>query len=90
MIIRRFRGPLPPRRWSLGRYGLAVNVGAVAFLLVVWVFVFFPLAPAVTPETMNWSILMFGSTMLFAVAYYLVVGRKTYRSPVDLVKREEL
>jgi len=88
MIIRRFRGPLPPHRWSLGRYGLAVNVGAVAFLLVVWVFVFFPLAPGVTPETMNWSILMFGSTMLFAVMYYLLVGRKTYRSPVDLVKRD--
>lgn len=52
-------------------------------------FVFFPLTPVVTPETMNWSILMFGSTMLFAVVYYMLVGKKTYKSPVDLVKREE-
>jgi len=89
MILRRLRGPLPPHRWSLGKYGLFVNIGAVAFLLVVWVFVFFPLTPVVTPETMNWSILMFGSTMLFAVVYYMLVGKKTYKSPVDLVKREE-
>jgi len=89
MIIRRFRGPLPPRRWSLGRYGLFVNMGAVAFLLVVWVFVFFPLSPVVTTETMNWSILMFGFTMLFAVVYYLLVGKKTYKSPVDLIKRDD-
>lgn len=87
MILRRLRGPLPPRRWSLGKYGLFVNLGAIAFLLVVWVFVFFPLAPQVTPETMNWSILMFGSTMLFAVVYYLLVGKKRYKSPVDLIKR---
>jgi len=89
MIIRRFRGPLPPRRWSLGRYGLFVNMGAVAFLLVVWIFVFFPLSPVVTAETMNWSILMFGFTMLFAVVYYLLVGKKTYKSPVDLIKRDD-
>jgi choline transport protein len=87
MILRRFRGPLPPHRWSLGKYGLFINIGAVAFLLIVWVFVFFPLTPAVTPETMNWSILMFGSTMLFAVVYYLLVGKKTYKSPVDLIER---
>ncbi|KAK0620409.1 amino acid permease [Immersiella caudata] len=89
MILRRFRGPLPPHRWSLGKYGLFVNIGAAAFLLIVWVFVFFPLTPTVTPETMNWSILMFGCTMTFAVMYYVLVGKHTYKSPVDLIKRDD-
>ncbi|KAK3353305.1 amino acid permease [Lasiosphaeria hispida] len=89
LIFRRFKGPLPPRRWSLGKFGLAVNAGAVAFLLIVWVFMFFPLTPAPTADTMNWSIVMFGSVMIFAVVYYFVKGKHQYQSPVDLVKRED-
>ncbi len=88
LIWRRLWGaPLPPRRWSLGAAGLFVNVGAVLFLVIVWIFVFFPLTTPVTLETMNWNCLMFGSTMIFAIAYYFAWGRRFYTSPVDLVKR---
>lgn len=81
------RGPLPPRRWSLGKLGIFINVGAVLFLLVVWVFIFFPVAIPVTPSTMNWNVVMFGGTMIFAVVYYFTIGWKKYTSPADLVKR---
>ena len=47
--------PLPAARWSLGRYGLPINIAAVLFLLVIYLFAFFPLATPVTAETMNWS-----------------------------------
>jgi choline transport protein len=88
LILRRMRSePLPPRRWTLGRFGIFVNIGAVMFLLVVWIFVFFPIATPVIPSTMNWNAVMFGGTMLFAVFYYLVVGRLTYTAPVGFVKR---
>jgi choline transport protein len=88
LILRRIRGePLPPRRWTLGRFGIFINIGAVLFLAVVWVFVFFPVSIPVTPSTMNWNVVMFGGTMIFAVVYYLVVGKSTYTSPVDFVKR---
>ncbi|MCJ1378530.1 hypothetical protein MMC17_001629 [Xylographa soralifera] len=88
LILRRVRNlPLPARRWTLGRAGIFVNIGAVAFLLVVWVFTLFPIAIPVTPATMNWNCLMFGSAMIFAVAYYAVWGRKSYIAPVLLVKR---
>jgi hypothetical protein len=30
---------------------------------------------------------MFGGTMIFAVVYYIVVGKKTYTAPVEMVKR---
>jgi len=72
----------------LGRWGIFINIGAVLFLMVVWIFIFFPVALPVTPQTMNWNVVMFVGTMAFAVVYYLAVGRKTYRSPVDLVKRQ--
>ncbi|ROW01003.1 hypothetical protein VSDG_02729 [Cytospora chrysosperma] len=89
LVIRRFKGPLPYRRWSLGPAGLYINLGAIAFLFVVWVFIFFPVSPDVTQETMNWNSVIFGGTMLFATLYYFARGRKVYTSPVDLVRREE-
>ncbi|KAK3317953.1 amino acid permease [Apodospora peruviana] len=91
MVLRRLRGPLPSRRWSLGKFGMAVNVGAIMFLLVVWVFTFFPIAGGefLTLETMNWNSLMFGACMLFAVVYYFIFGKHTYTPPVMLVKRDE-
>ncbi|KIH92615.1 amino acid permease [Sporothrix brasiliensis 5110] len=90
LILRRLRGPaLPSSRWSLGRYGLAVNVGAVMYLSVVWVFVFFPQAKDVTLTTMNWNVVIFVGTMLFSVVYYFAYGHKRYMAPVSLVRRQE-
>jgi len=88
LILRRLRGePLPPRRWSLGRFGIYINLGAVLFLAVIWVFIFFPVKTPVTASTMNWNAVIFGGTMTFAICYYVLVGRKTYTAPVELVKR---
>lgn len=39
LIWRRLFGePLPPRQWSLGKYGLAINCIALALLLPFWIF----------------------------------------------------
>ncbi|KAM7188891.1 Amino acid/polyamine transporter I [Naviculisporaceae sp. PSN 640] len=91
MVLRRLRGPLPPCRWSLGKYGMFINLGAIAFLLIVWIFIFFPISTgeALTPETMNWNSVMFGGAMIFAIGYYFIVGKKKYTPPVMLVKRDE-
>jgi len=89
LILRRLKGDLPARRWTLGSLGLPINIGAVAFLLVVWVFIFFPVATPVTAASMNWNVVMFCGTMLFAVVYYFFSGRHTYKAPVTLVKRNE-
>jgi amino acid transporter len=87
LVLRRLRGPLPPRRWSLGAAGIFVNTGAICFLLVVWVFIFFPVETPVVPSTMNWNVVMFCGTMIFAVMYYFVWGKRNYIPPVDLVRR---
>jgi amino acid transporter len=89
IVIKRLRGEtLPRRRWSLGRFGLAVNIGALCFLLPMFVFSFFPLTTPVTPTIMNWSIVMYAGMIIFATAYYWLGGRHSFIPPVALVKRE--
>ncbi|RMZ87610.1 hypothetical protein DV736_g5158, partial [Chaetothyriales sp. CBS 134916] len=88
VILRRIRGPaLPPRRWSLGRFGLFVNIGSILFLVVIYIFVLFPISTPVTLQTMNWNCLIVGGTAIFAVFYYYGVGKKFYVGPVALVRR---
>ena len=89
LIMRRFRGPLPPRRWSLGKLGLPINIGAVAWLLMVWIFCFFPIAIPVTPQTMNWNAVMFVGIAVIGLVYWFVHGKKAYSPPVFLVARSE-
>jgi len=86
--LKRWRGePLPPARWSLGRWSSAVETFAILFLLVVYVFSFFPLTRQVTPETMNWSIVIFSGVVLFALSYYFLYARKVYSGPVTRVRQ---
>ena len=82
------REPLPPARWSLGRWGMACNVIALVFLVAFFIFAFFPLATPVTPQTMNWSIVMFMGIVIFATIYYVMYGRHYYIPPVVITKRD--
>lgn len=91
LIYRRFQGPLPPRRWSMGKAGIFVNVGAILWLLTVWVFCFFPLTiahPQLSLHTMNWNCLIYGGSMIVGIVYWFVQGRKIYTPPVMFVARE--
>lgn len=91
VLLRRFHGPpLPPHRWSLGRYGAAINIAALCFLLPIFIFTFFPVATPVVASTMNWSIVLFGGIIIFATCYYFAFARHVYVPPVALVKREEM
>jgi choline transport protein len=72
----------------LGRYGLAVNIAALVFLTPIWFFYFWPLATPVTPQTMNWAVLMYGGMIVISVAYYIIKGRYVYTGPVMLTKRD--
>lgn len=80
---------MPPRRWSLGRAGLAINIVAVLFILPLWFFAFWPTATPVTAETMNWASVIFMGVLSIAVVYYLAKGRREYDGPVALIKRDE-
>jgi len=89
LIWRRLYGkPLPARRWSLGKYGLGINIAAFLFVLPLWFFTFWPLATPVLTSTMNWSSVIFFGVLGVAMVYYLIRARHEYTGPVALVKRE--
>ncbi|KAK5130535.1 hypothetical protein LTR08_001965 [Meristemomyces frigidus] len=90
LVWRRLYGaPLPPRRWSLGRYGLAINIVALLFVTPILFFYVWPLTHPVTAANMNWSSMMFFAVLVIAGIYYWLKARHVYTGPVMLVKREE-
>lgn len=89
LIIKRLRGqPLPPSRWTLGKYGLAINIAAWVFLMPVFVFAMFPMAPRPDPTTMNWGPVIWVGFVVLITMYYFVKARHYYVPPVLLVKRD--
>lgn len=89
LIYRRLYGPpLPERRWSLGRYGLAVNCFAFVYGLFALAFVVLPGSPGFATDTFNWAPVMFVGVMGLALVYFFAGGRKTYAGPVTIVKNE--
>lgn len=64
-----------------------MNDFSILYLIIVFVFTFFPEATPVTAETMNWNILIYGFTVLFAVVWFLVRGRYQYAGPVEYVRK---
>ncbi|KAL8991783.1 MAG: hypothetical protein Q9169_007652 [Polycauliona sp. 2 TL-2023] len=89
LVWRRLRGePLPPRRWSLGKYGLAMNIASLIFLTPIYFFAFWPLTTPVEPSTMNWSVVMYGGVAIWSLVYYWIWGRHSYIGPVMVVKRD--
>ena len=91
--LKRLRGePLLHARWSLGRWGGLINDISLAFLAVIFVFSFFPIAPSAGgPEwavNFNWAIVIFAATCLLALGYYVFGGSRKYVAPVSLVKEE--
>lgn len=53
------------------------------------IFTFFPTTAEVTLEDMNWSILVFGVVLIFAVVQYVVHGKNVYEGPVKYVEKVE-
>ncbi|KAK2793892.1 hypothetical protein FQN52_000223 [Onygenales sp. PD_12] len=80
---------MPSMRFSLGALGLPLNIFSFCYLCFAIVFTFFPNAANPTPVTMNWSILVFGVVVIFAVLQYLIHGRKVYEGPVAYVEKLE-
>ncbi|KAI6888097.1 amino acid transporter-like protein [Hortaea werneckii] len=90
LIWRRLYGkPLPPRRWSLGRWGLAVNLVSLCLTTPMLFFYVWPLYYPVTASTMNWSSAMLGGVTIIALIYYVVKGRHDYAGPVSFIISEE-
>lgn len=63
---------------------------ALTFEGVLFIFMFFPVAPNPDAPNFNWTTLVFVVTVIWAVVYYHVWGKKNYAGPVAYVKRQDL
>jgi len=63
-------------------FGTIINGFGCAYLFVMVLFSFWPIAINPEPATMNYSSLMCGSVAIFSVVYYLCWGKRTYTGPV--------
>ncbi|KAH8646232.1 amino acid/polyamine transporter I [Xylariales sp. PMI_506] len=88
MIWRRWtNSPLLPSKFSLGRWGLPINIASEVFLVAVFILAFFPTTPAPNAAGMNWNILIFGVVIVFSMVYYFIHGRHRYVGPVEYVRK---
>ena len=90
IVIRKIRHPetLPRARWSLGRYGLTINIIAACYATFASFWTFWPNATPVDAESFNWAPVIFMGVVIIAMVTYVVQGRFVYAGPVALVKRD--
>jgi choline transport protein len=83
ILQKRARGePLPPSRFSLGKFGIPINLFAVLYVTVACIASFFPVVNSTAVADMNWSVVMFGGVLVIACVDYIFRGKKHYIEPV--------
>lgn len=68
VLHRRLTGTLPRARWSLGRYGVAVNIIALLYETYAVIISFFPITAQVDAKEMNWVGKPRSKTRSFAIS----------------------
>ena len=105
LLCRRLQGKIKPHdnrtvvrgpeslRWGPWRVpeplGTINNAFACVYLTWTFFWTFWPPYAHVTPVTMNYNVLVFGATVLGAIAWYFVRGRKSYHGPIIEVEPEQ-
>ncbi|KAL9018592.1 MAG: hypothetical protein Q9185_004108 [Variospora sp. 1 TL-2023] len=65
-----------------GALGVAANIAGMVYMVVIIFFSFWPPFRPVTPENMNYSVLVTGFVICFSIVYYLVHGKRAYKGPL--------
>lgn len=81
LTVRHEEIPFGP--FNLGRvWGVPVILCAMAYAAVGAFFSFWPPHVDPSPETMNWSVVVFGGGIVWSLLYWALWGRKVYTGPV--------
>lgn len=81
--VRRFgRKEIPWGPWTLGRWGLPINLISIVYSIILIIFAVFPLFQLVTAENMNYAGVIFGAAVLVSTVMWIGYGRKMYWGPV--------
>jgi amino acid transporter len=88
ILYRRLTWPasLPSARWSLGRWGVLVNVIGLVYVLFAGFWSFWPTFANVDAEDFNWAVVLFVSVFALCLVMYHVQGRHVYMGPVKVVR----
>lgn len=87
VLLKRLRGEqLPLARWSLGRFGLAINAFAVLYSLFIVILCCFPLNLPIDAASANWAPLIWVGVITIAALAYTMHGSKAYTPPVHFVE----
>ncbi|KAJ5676342.1 hypothetical protein N7536_012514 [Penicillium majusculum] len=89
VIYRKIACPetLPPRRWSLGTFGLAINIIGLLYVLFALFWSFWPPSPFPSERDFNWSVVIFVGVFIVSLLMYAFQGRRHYVGPVVTVQR---
>lgn len=83
LVLRRLgKKEIPWGPWTLGRWGLPINLVSIAYSMLLIVFMVFPPYQPVRAENMNYASVIFGAAILVSTVLWFVYGRKTYWGPV--------
>ena len=84
IVIRKFEGRMPaPGPWTMGRWGLAVNLFGLAWGIYCVAFLPFPPFLPVDAQTMNYSGPIMGAVICLAVGDWFTGGNKRFVLPQD-------
>ncbi|PWY73880.1 GABA permease gaba [Aspergillus sclerotioniger CBS 115572] len=81
LLVVRGRQILPQGQFRLGRWGYAINVIALVFLVVTNVLLLFPAQAHTTGSSMNYAIAAIAVVYLFAGIYWYLYAHKHYIAP---------
>jgi amino acid transporter len=92
VLYRRLAHPelIPTARWSLGKWGVPVNIIGLAYVTFTFFWAFWPTETPTPAVAFNWSVVLFVSVFLLCLVMYAIRGRKVYRGPVTDVRAPRL
>ncbi|KAK0100696.1 hypothetical protein ONS95_007148 [Cadophora gregata] len=92
VLYRRVYHPelLPHARWSLGKWGVPVNIMGVPWCAYSFFWSFWPNSVPINLENFNWAVVLWFAVIALAGCMYLITGRKEYFGPVKTVRFERL
>jgi len=83
LVMKRSRGePIAFGPWTLGRWGMPVNLFAIVFGVFVCIFVPFPTILPVTAENMNYCGPVFGGLIILLLIDWMIRGRAKFTGPL--------
>ncbi|KAF9895273.1 hypothetical protein FE257_000176 [Aspergillus nanangensis] len=90
LVLKRFTNPqaIPRGTFSLGKWGLPINLVAIVFATYFAVFLPFPATLPVTAENMNYAGPVLGVVMLFACVDWVFRGRHKWNGPTMKYSQE--